>query len=262
MYIYIVTEPNFIDMAKQKGIIKLTGTIGDINFYYRKGVPVARKAGGGFNSEAIKKSPKMKRVRENSSEFGLCSRAKKVFKNSLHPFLIHYKDPTLHGRMMRLFQEIKVCDVLSERGKRTVGNGLKSDAGRKLLLDFRITPKRDVASSLMGKITFDKDNYICRISEFNMEQFKFYGNASHFELRFGIVRMDFDTLSATTYMAKSRVIGKDFDSSTIALRSKDIPTEGGIKFAFLGICFYQEVSGQLEVLKAESATGLQLLKIF
>jgi hypothetical protein len=37
-------------MAEQKGLIKLTGTVGEFNFYFRKGKPVARKAGGGFNS--------------------------------------------------------------------------------------------------------------------------------------------------------------------------------------------------------------------
>ncbi|MCX2681073.1 hypothetical protein OOZ15_14060 [Galbibacter sp. EGI 63066] len=249
-------------MAKQKSIVKFTGTIDGVNFYYRKGVPVARKAGGGFNKEAIKKSPKMERVRENSSEFGLCSRTKKVFKDSLYPFLQHHKDPTLHGRMMKVFQQIKTCDSASERGKRRVGKGLETDRGRQLLKDFSFTPKRDVETTLVADIAFDRESYKCDISGFDMGQFRFHPDATHFELLFGIVRMDFEVLTSTTYMAAPVSIGKDFDNNHIVLAPEDTPKDGGMKFAFLGIRFYQEVSGTLEILKAEGATGIKLLDVF
>lgn len=41
-------------MAKQEGLIRLRGTIDGVNFYFRKGKPIARKAGGGFNGASIK----------------------------------------------------------------------------------------------------------------------------------------------------------------------------------------------------------------
>ncbi|MCX2678999.1 hypothetical protein OOZ15_03515 [Galbibacter sp. EGI 63066] len=249
-------------MAKQKSIVKFTGTIDGINFYYRKGVPVARKAGGGFNKETIKKSPKMERVRENNSEFGLCSRTKKVFKDSLYPFLMYYKDPTLHGRMMKVFQQIKTCDTVSERGKRTVGKGLKTDKGKQLLKDFSFTPKRDIETTLMGDIIFDRESYKCQISGFDIKQFKFHPNATHFELLFGIIRIDFDALGSKTYMATPVIIGKGFNDNHIELVPEDTLETGGMKFAFLGIRFYQEVSGNPDVLKAESATGIKLLDVF
>ena len=53
-------------MAKQKGVVFFEGTLGGINFYYRKGVPTARAAGGGFNRRAIKTSPRMVRVRDKT----------------------------------------------------------------------------------------------------------------------------------------------------------------------------------------------------
>ena len=58
-------------MATQKGIISLTGTLGDINFYFRKGKAVARKAGGGFNGKAIKTKPSMVWIRENIPDIWL-----------------------------------------------------------------------------------------------------------------------------------------------------------------------------------------------
>lgn len=132
-------------MATQKGIIPLVGTIGGINFYFRKGKAVARRAGGGFNGKAIKSKPSMVRVRENNSEFGDCSRVKKAFRIALTPFLSRYKEGTLHGRMMQLFQGIKDCDTSSVRGSRKIGVGITTVAGFALFKKFQFTPKCDVS---------------------------------------------------------------------------------------------------------------------
>ena len=70
-------------MASQKGIFPLEGTLGGVNFYYRKGKAVARKSGGGFNGMAIKTKDSMVRVRENGSEFGSVSKVKKMIRMSV-----------------------------------------------------------------------------------------------------------------------------------------------------------------------------------
>ena len=90
-------------MAKVKSIIALNGTIGDINFYKRKGVLLARTAGGGFNGEAIRTKASMVRVRENGSEFKGCMQTVQFFKQGLQPFLSTFKDGTLHQRLVSLF---------------------------------------------------------------------------------------------------------------------------------------------------------------
>ncbi len=119
-------------MAKQIGLLPISGTLDGVNFYLRKGVPVARKAGGGFDSRKIKSSPTMKRVRENGSEFGHCSRVKKVFKDGLFPFFKNYKNGDLHSNMMQLFLAIKDLDLISERGKRNLYSGLQNPESKKL----------------------------------------------------------------------------------------------------------------------------------
>ena len=61
-------------MAKQKGIIKLTGKIGDLSFYKSKDGYLAREKGG-VDGERIKNDPAFARTRENGSEFGLAATA-------------------------------------------------------------------------------------------------------------------------------------------------------------------------------------------
>jgi hypothetical protein len=55
-------------MARQKGIIKLEGTIGDISFYKSKDGHLARTKGG-VDGEWIQNDPAFQRTRGNRQEF-------------------------------------------------------------------------------------------------------------------------------------------------------------------------------------------------
>lgn len=246
-------------MAKQTGIIKLEGTIGGINFYTRKGKSVARKAGGGFNGEKIKNSPSMERVRENNTEFGDCSKVKKCLKASLHPFLGQYRDVGLHARMMQLMQQIKVCDTVSVRGKRQVGNGIATPMGEQLFRKFEFTPKRSVLNTLMGVGFFDWDNLRYTVSEFSVKNVRFAKSATHIEVSLGVLCFDFATLEYTLYMGSPLYISRDYDADTFSLSLADLPIGIGNQFAFVGLKFYQEVNGELYLLQEDSAVGLEMV---
>src|SRR5690606_17779518 len=144
-------------MAKQRGITQFEGTMGGINFYFRKGVPVARQAGGGFNGNKIKTHASMKRVRELNTEFANSSAANKHFKYALIPLLIGYVDGTLHSRLMGLFMAIKNCDLTSVRGQRKVALGMETAEAKTLLKGFAFTPKH--TQLLNGMLAFDWGSY-------------------------------------------------------------------------------------------------------
>lgn len=248
-------------MAKQTGIIKLEGTLGDINFYTRKGKPVARKAGGGFNGEKIKNSPTMVRVRENNTEFGDCSKVKRCLKASLHPFLYQYKDVELHARMMQVLQQIKVCDTVSVRGKRQVGIGIGTPMGELLFRNFAFTPKRSVTETLMGSGFFDWDSFSYTVSQFAVENVRFAKSATHLEFSLGVLRFDFATLDYKLFMGDPLLINRNYDADTFSLSLTNLPVGNGKQFAFVGLKFYQEVNGVLYLLQDENAIGLELVGI-
>jgi len=64
-------------MARQKGIIKLKGTIGDITFYKTQDGHLAREKGG-IDANRIKNDPAFQRTLENGSEFGRAGKAGKI----------------------------------------------------------------------------------------------------------------------------------------------------------------------------------------
>ncbi|MFN0729367.1 hypothetical protein [Polaribacter gochangensis] len=56
-------------MAKQKGFIKLKGSLGGLTFYESGGKDIV-KTTGGIDKSRIDNDPNFKRTRENMSEFG------------------------------------------------------------------------------------------------------------------------------------------------------------------------------------------------
>jgi hypothetical protein len=243
-------------MAKQNGIITIEGTIGNINFYVRKGVPVARKAGGGFNSDAIKKQPNMARVRENSSEFGHCSSVKKLFKNALHPFLLDYQDGNLHGNMMRLFTQLKDMDLTSERGKRTIFEGLKQKEGKQLMKKFAFTPQCRILPFTAQESIFNPKDYTYSFSNFTFPKEAFLTPATHATLTLGILVFENEKNFPSLFLSEPQWLEPYFQSSELVLKPKQKPNVDGLHLVFLGIQFYQEINSSLHVLKEQKFTGL------
>lgn len=188
-------------MAKQKSIVQFTGTIDGVNFYFRKGVAVARKAGGGFTGAKIKKSPSMSRVRENNSEFANCSRFKKVFKDALFVYYKNYKSSDLHSNMMRTFIAIKDCDLVSERGSRTIKNGLMSVDGAALLCGFPFT---DFKFSLLHGV-FNSTDCSYTLHGFTVSSVSFPAGATHLLIDYGVMAIDFDKPSACLHQSLTRI---------------------------------------------------------
>jgi hypothetical protein len=246
-------------MATQKGILPIVGTLGGVNFYYRKGKAVARKAGGGFNGKAIKTKPSMVRVRENNSEFGNCSKVKSAFRQALAPFLEYYSDGTLHGRMMHLFQEIKKLDATSARGLRTVGNGILTAEGRELFTHFRFTPSCNIGEMVPMKARYDAATCVYSVVDFAIGEVKFPKGATHLELRFGVLGVDFETKVYKMFMGAPLLLAKGVAVGSFSLTPTVLPDAGLHRFAFVGICFYQELNGVRYVLREDGNVGVAVV---
>jgi len=243
-------------MAKLKGIVPLTGTLDGINFYVFNGKIVARRAGGGFTAASIKKSPNMVRVRENGNEFGHCSQVKKVFKDSLLPFLGMQKDSSLHSRMMQLFLRIKDCDMLSERGLRRVDRGLGETEGKLLLGDFEFTP----FTALFLKGVYDHNSFTYPTTGFDVQQLAYPNGATHFELGLGIVVFDFEAMQAVLFKGGPVLIAKGTSLTDLNLVAAT-PTGNGMQIAVLHYRYLQEVNGSLYPLKDKTCYGVRVLDV-
>src|SRR5690554_3121658 len=102
-------------MARQKGIIKLTGKIGDLSFYKSKDGYLAR---------------------ENGSEFGLAATSGKTLRDAFRPLMMRAADNRITSRLTRLMSDIRKLDTTSDRGKRSVAVAIQNQPAKDMLKGF------------------------------------------------------------------------------------------------------------------------------
>ncbi|GEJ44054.1 hypothetical protein [Chryseobacterium sp. ON_d1] len=146
-------------MATYESLIKITGAVGDLVFYNLNGKNVVRKKSG-FNKTAFKKSPSYEKVRQNSSEFGHCSKIGKIIRKKLEVYIKEAGDPLLYQKFAKVMTAIKDLDGVSERGKRTVENGLKTEEGKSLLRTFQLGSVNNISDciSIQKQILYKNDD--------------------------------------------------------------------------------------------------------
>ena len=247
-------------MAKQTGIIKLKGTIGNINYYESKnGGHLARAAGGGYQ-KGSKGKESMVRTMENASEFGRCSKTKKAFRIALAPFLCVRKDGALHGRMVQLFTKLKDLDPVNSRGNRYVARGLETLKGIELLRSFVFTPSCNVTEVLAASLHYDFDTRTLSVTNFDIKNAGFPSGATHMALTLGLLHFDFDTLAYRLKNSVPLYIDKNYSATSFEINT-DLPEVDGRAVAVLGMKFYQRVESTYYLFKSANAVGVEVLGI-
>ena len=244
-------------MAKVKGIIQLNGTIGDINFYTRKGVLLARKAGGGFTGEAIRTKESMVRVRENGSEFKGCMQNVQFFKMGLQSFLSTFKDGTLHQRLVQLFTQLKDLDLIAARGSRTVYGGLQTTAGQQLLTSYLLTSGVDLKDLLRHTIHFDWTTGFS-IPDFKGKRLSFPSGATHLALQLGYLSLDFKNHTFSFSDSDALYLGSK-EVGTVIIPAPPLVAAEGIKVGVVFARFVQEINGVFYPLKSENSVVLEVV---
>ncbi|WP_094162349.1 hypothetical protein, partial [Flavobacterium psychrophilum] len=152
-------------MARQKGIIKLKGTIGDITFYKTQDGHLAREKGG-IDASRIKNDPAFQRTRENGSEFGRAGKAGKILRTALRALLLNSADGRMVSRLTQKMVQVIQADLISVRGLRNV-----IDGEAELLAGFEFNIRGKLGTSLFapfvgvidrvtGNITVDLASFI------------------------------------------------------------------------------------------------------
>ena len=108
-------------MARQRGALKYTGTIGDVRHFKIKGQE-GYFAGmvGGATAEQIKNAPEFARTRENMSEFGACAKAGKSVRTGLSQLMKQMADSQATGRLTAVMKKINLEDQTEARGYRKI----------------------------------------------------------------------------------------------------------------------------------------------
>ncbi len=248
-------------MARQKGIIKLKGTIGDITFYKTQDGHLAREKGG-IDASRIKNDPAFQRTRENGSEFGRAGKAGKILRTALRALLLNTADGRMVSRLTQKMVEVIQADVTSVRGLRNV-----IDGEAELLAGFEFNIRGKLGTSLFapyvgaidrvsGDITVDIDPFV------PVNMIAAPSGTTHFKIISAGAEIDFETETFVEAHSETAILPWDA-VATVAINQVNAVTPNSTKplFLALGVEFYQEVNGQMYPLKNGAYNPLALVQV-
>lgn len=230
-------------MARQTGIIRIKGRLGDLSFYESVYGPLVRRAGGP-SREQIKKKSSCRAIRDSNAEFTECAGAGKLLRNVLRPLLLHMKDHSLVSRTSGLMLQLKNCDPVSLRGKRKPGNGLLTLKGKELIMNFELNKKAPLKTVLKKKVEVDSVNKTLKISLLNAEKDITWGaGATHVKLKGSLIKINLTGGQAELQSSADFIITRANQSAPVLLQMNNTQLNMGIELYYLSLEFLQEVNG-------------------
>lgn len=232
-------------MARQKGVIKFSGTIDGVTYYETKYGALARKKAGP-SSEQVKKTPAFKRVRENCKEFGACGKATKLFRTVLRPLLKDASDFLVTSRLNKLMFAIKNLDSTSSRGGRNVGIGITNPAAKDLIKGFDFNEMAPLQRVLKKPYTLNTATGVISIPGLKPKQdIDCPKGATHTRITGGWVRVDFSSTPGQGELILTNQVTLPLNNvlNNIVLTPGSLPGGTGTDIFVLQIVFFQEVNG-------------------
>jgi hypothetical protein len=248
-------------MARQKGIVKLDGTIGGITFYKSQDGYLAREKGG-VEASRIASDPAFARTRENGAEFGRAGKAGKMLRTAFRSLLQNTADPRMVSRLTADFVKVIKADATSDRGLRNV-----IDGEVEMLQGFEFNIKGKLGTTLYAPYTSEIDRAAGTLEvtipayvPINMVAAP--TGSTHFKIISAGAEVDFENETFTVDANESAIIAWDATNTTALTLSNSV-TANSTKplFLVLGIEFYQQVNSQMYSLKNGAYNALALVQV-
>ena len=248
-------------MARQKGIIKLKGTVGDITFYKSIDGYLAREKGG-IEASRIATDPAFVRTRENNAEFGNATMAGKLLRDTVRALSMNTADSRVTSRLTRILAKVKNMDTTSVRGERSVAAGIATPAGKLLMKGFNFNIKAPLGAVLHKPYELITSNGEILISPIvTMNDVSIPQGATHVIFKAGLAVVNFatgDTELAVSTPARFAIAPVQEDVDVVPTPA---PTLTGIKFFLLCIEFVQAVNGADYQLKNGAHNVLNIVEV-
>lgn len=248
-------------MAKQKGIIKLEGTIGDITFYKSQDGYLAREKGG-VPADRIANDPAFQRTRENGAEFGAAGKAGKILRNAIRALLQNASDSRMVSRLTQEMVKVIQEDATNARGLRNV-----IDGEAELLEGFEFNKNGKLGTTLYAPYTGTIDRVAGTLTAsipafVPLNMIAAPGGTTHFKIVSAGAEIDFELETFIMDSQATAVLPWDgAPTAVINLANVVTPASTHPLFLVLGIEFYQEVNGAMYPLKNGAFNALALVKV-
>ncbi|WP_026704730.1 hypothetical protein [Flavobacterium soli] len=248
-------------MAKQKGIIKLKGTIGDITFYKSKDGFIAREKTT-IDAKRIATDPAFQRTRENGAEFGRAGKASKVLRNAFRPVFKNSADSRMTSRLTQAMMKVVQADLVSVRGKRNVIDGeaallqgFEFNGGAKLETTL-FAPYLPTIDRTAGEISLRVPSFV------PADMLAAPAGTTHFRIYSAGAEIDFEQEAFRMESSESTIMSWDTTQTMEVVQVNQVTADSTWPlFLVVVVEFYQMVNAQLYPLKNGSYNPLSLVKV-
>ncbi len=248
-------------MAKQSGVIKLKGTIGDVTFYKSKDGHLAREKGG-VSKERIANDPAFQRTRENGKEFGRAGKASRLLRTAFRALLLNTADSRVTSRLTAALMKVVKSDTTNGRGDRNVIDGTQS-----MLLGFEFNNQGKLGATMYAPYTATIDRetgeLVVSIPAFVPENMVAApAGTTHIKIVAAGAEVDFanDTFVVAT-QASAFIPWNGVATALTTLTCELTPESVKPEYLVLGVEFYQEVNSVKYPLKNGAYNSLAIVKI-
>ena len=248
-------------MARQIGLIKLKGTLDNVNFYKSKDGNMARMKTS-LDGDRIKNDPAFIRTRENGSEFGHAATSGKLLRDALRVMMQNAADGRVTARLTKIMTQIKNMDVTSSRGSRSVGSGIADPAAKTLLKGFNFNNRSILGSVLFKGYSVDTATGEIEILDLTpINDIAFPTGATHVSFRGAFAKIDF--AGAVSDVEETNIVNLPLDASTstVNLIPSAIPSGTGTSLYILMLEFFQEVNGVQYSLKNGAFNVMNIVEV-
>ena len=248
-------------MAKQTGIIKLKGKIGDLSFYKTKDGHLAKEKSG-VDADRIKNDPAFARTRENGAEFGSSATSGKLTRDSLRPIAQSASDNRVVSRITKLMSQIKNLDLTSVRGQRKVGVAIAGATAKALLKGFEFNKDALLGSILYKPYAVNTTTGVITIPGLiPVNDIVFPQGATHVSLTGSYGNINYATSIADVKLTNVVNLPIDGTPASVTLTPTAVPTGTGAKVYLLKIEFFQMVNGVQYSLKNGAFNALRIIEV-
>ena len=238
--------PYLACMGKQTGILKFTGKLGNMVYYYHRYFGYLVRKITSVDAHRIRTDPAFARVYKHTVEFGICAHAVKLVRAAFHPLFATLADTRMTSRLTSGMLAVLHADTHHFLGRRVL-----TAENMTQLKGFEFNNDAHLHSILAGSHTaaIDRKTKTCTVSVQACPTGQFVKApkaATHFQLTMGIAAVNHRTgqyVLHTQKGAPQAIRTRSHDSITLV--NPLPPVEGGTVLMTLGVEFFQYVNGIL-----------------
>ena len=248
-------------MARQEGIIQLTGRVGNLSFYKSQdGYLVRRKSG--VSRARIMSDPAYARTRENIAEFARGALATKLLRRAFASCIRTAADNRVTSRLTSAIMKVIKTDAINSPGERNLRNG---DVA--LLEGFEFNKNAGVMSTFSAPFTAvinrATDTMVIEIPAFNpSNSVSAPGGATHLRLKAVGAAIDFEGNTCSAATSQSADLPLNGDTQGPLLLSHTVaPASVDSLFLAFGVEFLQLVNGVMHPLTNVTFNAMRIVMV-